>query len=137
LRNALQEEAMSGSVKVYNWKNIPSRQLRPGLEQRGFRGKNVLVTQNLVSHELVPNPHSHPFEQIFMITGGRIMMHFGDELVECLPGTVVHIPPNVRHWAEPPRKEDGIVTNFDIFSPIRQDYALLADFQKNDYDWSK
>src|SRR5687767_196696 len=107
LRHAPQEVAMSGSVKVYNWKTIPSRQLRPRLEPRGFRGQNVLVTQNLVSHELVRNPHSPPFAQLFMITEGRIMMPSADEVVECVPGTVVHIPPNVRHWAEPPRTEDG------------------------------
>jgi quercetin dioxygenase-like cupin family protein len=120
-------------VKVYNWANIPSRQLRPGLEQRGFRGQNMLVTQNLVSHELVPNPHSHPFEQLFMITAGRIKMHIGDELHVCVPGTVIRIPPNVRHWAEPPEKEDGIVTNFDIFAPPREDYLVLTAFQTDEF----
>ncbi|MBM3530914.1 MAG: cupin domain-containing protein [Alphaproteobacteria bacterium] len=114
---------------AYNWQDIPARTPRAGITQRGFRGDNVLVTHNLLAPGMEPNPHSHPFEQVFMLLEGRVKLHIGDEVHDCGPGTVLRIPPDVVHWAEPPRPEDGIAVNVDIFSPVRDDYLPLVEYQ--------
>jgi quercetin dioxygenase-like cupin family protein len=115
---------------AYNWQDIPVRTPRPGITQRGFRSDNVLVTHNLLAPGMEPNPHSHPFEQVFMLLEGRVRLHIGEEVHDCGPGTVLRIPPNVVHWAEPPKPEDGIAVNVDIFSPVRDDYLPLVEYQR-------
>jgi quercetin dioxygenase-like cupin family protein len=90
----------------------------------------VLVTHNLLAPGMEPSPHSHPFEQVFMLLEGRAKLHIGDEVHDCGPGTVLRIPPNVIHWAEPPKPEDGVAVNVDIFSPVREDYLPLVEYQR-------
>jgi quercetin dioxygenase-like cupin family protein len=116
-------------TRAYNWKDIPTREPRPGIVQRGFRGDNTLITYNLLKPDLVPAPHSHPFEQLFMIIEGRVTLHVGDDVFDCGPGSVVRIPPDVMHWAEPPKAEDGVAVNIDVFSPVREDYLHLVKYQ--------
>lgn len=117
------------ATKVYNWKDIPGHEPRAGILQKGFRGDNALITYNVLSPGLVPKPHSHPFEQLFMIVQGRVTLHVGDEVFDCGPGTVVRIPPDVEHWADPPSAEDGPAINIDVFSPARADYNYLVEYQ--------
>jgi quercetin dioxygenase-like cupin family protein len=114
---------------VYNWERIPSMQPRPGLTMRAFRGDNVLVTYNLIGPDLVPNPHRHPFEQVFMLIEGRVRLHIEDAVHDCGPGTVLRIPPDALHWVEPPAPADGVAVNIDIFSPARADYLPLTEYQ--------
>lgn len=122
------------SVPAYNWKNIPSRELRRGIVQRVFRGNEVAIGYNLLHPGMATSPHSHDFEQIFMLLEGRVKLHVGDEVHDCEPGTVVRIPPHTTHWAEPPAPEDGIAVNMDIFAPIREDYFELTEYQTDKFD---
>jgi quercetin dioxygenase-like cupin family protein len=115
---------------AYNWNDIPSREPRPGIEQRGFRGDNALITYNVLKPGLVPKPHSHPFEQLFMIIQGRVTLHVGEQVFDCGPGTVIRIPPDVEHWAEAPKAEDGDAINIDVFAPVRDDYLPLVAYQE-------
>jgi quercetin dioxygenase-like cupin family protein len=115
---------------AYNWHEIPGHAVRPGLTQRGFRSDNVLVTHNVIGPDLEPNPHRHPFEQVFMILQGRLRLHIEDEVHDCGPGTIMRIPPNALHWAEPPAAADSPVINVDIFSPVREDYLPLVEYQR-------
>lgn len=114
---------------LYNWETIPAFDY-DGIPVRGFRGDNVGIAYS----ELHPGakmkpPHSHDFEQIFMILKGRVRLHVGDRVHECGPGSIIRIPPNVEHWVEPPRKEDGVAINLDVFSPIRADFEMLTAYQ--------
>jgi quercetin dioxygenase-like cupin family protein len=120
---------MADPVRAYNWQDVPSKEPRAGITMRGFRGDNVLVTYNLLAPDLKPGPHSHPFDQIFMLIKGRVKLHVGEQVFDCTAGTVVRIPPNVVHWADPPAPEDGVAVNIDVFGPAREDYLHLVTYQ--------
>ena len=116
-------------LHAYRWEDVPAQEVRPGVTQRGFRGDNALVTYNTLAPGMEPKPHSHPFDQLFMIIQGRVKLHVGDEVVECGPGSVVQIPRDVLHWAEAPAPEDGIAINIDVFAPVREDYLHMVAYQ--------
>jgi quercetin dioxygenase-like cupin family protein len=120
---------MSEAVKLHNWNDIPTHKPRPGITMRGFRGDNVLVTYNLLAPGLTPGPHSHPFDQIFMLIQGKVKLHVEDRIFDCGPGSVIRIPPNAMHWVEPPSPEDGVAVNIDVFGPVREDYLHLVKYQ--------
>jgi quercetin dioxygenase-like cupin family protein len=124
---------MSDKVKAYNWQDIPSKEPRTGITMRGFRGDKVLVTYNVLTPDLTPGPHSHPFDQIFMLINGRVKLHVEDQVFDCGPGTVVRIPPNAVHWAEAPSPEDGPAINIDVFGPAREDYLHLVTYQTDSF----
>ncbi|TDR93358.1 cupin domain-containing protein [Enterovirga rhinocerotis] len=121
---------MSGPVKAYNWSDVPAREVRPGVTQRGFRGDQCLVTYNTLAPGMEPKPHSHPFDQVFMLISGRVTLHVGEQVIECGPGTVVQIPRDVVHWADAPSPEDGIAVNIDVFAPMREDYGYMVAYQE-------
>ena len=109
-------EQAAATVPDYNWKTIPVRESRKGIMQRVFRGNDVLIGYSELHPHMDPSPHSHPYEQIFMIVQGRVKLHVGEQVIQCTPGSVVRIPPNVVHWAEPPSPEDGVAINMDIWT---------------------
>ena len=116
-------------VPDYNWKSIPVRESRKGIMQRVFRGDDVLVGYSELHPHMDPSPHSHPYEQIFMFVKGRVLLHVADQVILCTEGSVVRIPPNVVHWAEPPSLEDGVAINMDIWTPYRPDFGQFTRYQ--------
>lgn len=68
--------------------------------------------------------HSHPHEQGGVLLTGRMQLTIGDETRICEPGSLYLIPSNVPHRAV---AVDGPATVLDVFSPIREDYAELAN----------
>lgn len=125
---------MSKNVRSYLWAEIPASAPRPGVQQRGFRGEQVIITQNISSPGVPPNKHSHPFEQIVMVTKGVMRLHVGDQLLELGPNSIARIPPGVVHWAEAPREGEEPFINYDIFAPIREDYLHLVAYQEDGFD---
>ena len=57
--------------------------------------------------------------------------HIGDDIIEAGPGSLIRIPPDVEHFGEPVGDEQ--VLNLDIFSPIREDYRHLVEYQEADF----
>jgi quercetin dioxygenase-like cupin family protein len=114
-------------VKSYNWNELPKESPRHGIERVGFRGDKAMVVMNWLSPGMTPRPHSHPFEQLVLIVQGRTLLHVGDDVVECGPGSMVHVPPDVVHWAEP--IGDEVCLNIDVFAPVREDYLHLVEYQ--------
>ncbi len=45
-----------------------------------------------------PPPHSHPWDESFFVTKGRIDFGIGSESTTALPGTLVHLPAGTEHW---------------------------------------
>jgi len=45
-----------------------------------------------------PPPHSHPWDESFYITRGRVQVGVGDETYAGQAGTLVHIPAGTIHW---------------------------------------
>ena len=45
-----------------------------------------------------PPPHSHPWDESFFVTKGRIDFGIDAESTTALPGTLVHLPAGTVHW---------------------------------------
>ena len=45
-----------------------------------------------------PPPHSHPWDESFFVTKGRIDFGIGPESMTASPGTLVHLPAGTVHW---------------------------------------
>ena len=52
-------------------------------------------------------------------------------MFEAGAGSVIRIPPNIEHYGEP--LGDEPVLNLDVFSPIRDDYRHLVEYQQDDF----
>jgi quercetin dioxygenase-like cupin family protein len=123
---------MAEKARLYTWDELPKEVVRKGVERCGFRGDDVLMVMNWLTPGMEVNPHSHPFEQIAYIVQGRMKFVVGDDVFEVGPGSVIRIPPNVMHCGEP--IGDETVLNLDVFSPIREDYRHLVEYQQADFD---
>lgn len=44
-----------------------------------------------------PAPHSHPWEESFYVTRGKVIFHCGDSTRVCEAGTFVHVPAGAIH----------------------------------------
>ncbi len=116
---------------LHNWNDLERETVRAGVERVGFRGENVICVLNWLQPGMEVRPHSHPFEQLVLILEGRVRFHMGDESVEAGPGSMMRIPPNVTHYAEP--VGDEVALNLDVFAPIRDDYRHLVKFQEAEF----
>ncbi|WP_411817850.1 cupin domain-containing protein [Hyphococcus sp. DH-69] len=123
---------MSKKTPIYNWDDLEREAVREGVSRAGFRGDNVLMVMNWLEPGMETNPHSHPFEQVVYIVKGQMRFHVGDDVVEGGPGSLIRIPPNVEHYGHP--IGDETVLNLDVFSPIREDYRHLVEYQEKDFE---
>lgn len=123
---------MAQKARLYNWNELPKEVVRPGVERSGFSGDDVLLVMNWLQPGMETRPHSHPFEQVAYIVQGHMKFVVGDEVFEAGPGSVIRIPPDVEHYGEPIGDEP--VMNLDIFSPIRDDYRHLVEYQQPDFE---
>jgi len=119
-------------ARLYNWDDLPTEVVRKGVSRAGFRGDDVLLVMNRLEPEMDVNPHSHPFEQVVYIVDGTVRFHVGDETFDAGPGSLIRIPPDVPHYAQP--LGDKPVLNLDVFAPIREDYRHLVAYQKDDFE---
>ena len=118
--------------KLHNWNELEREFVRQGVKRVGFRGDDVMCVLNWLEPGMTVRPHSHPFEQLVLIIQGRVRFHVGDESVEAGPGSMMRIPPDVEHYAEPIGGE--IALNLDVFAPIRDDYRHLVGYQDNEFE---
>lgn len=116
-------------MKVYNWNDIPEESPRNGLKRRGFRSAGALVVRNEFEPKIDTFPHSHDCDQLAMIMSGRAIFNVGGQAHEVGPGSVFLIPANVEHYLEPVGDEK--VINIDVFSPVREDYLHMVEYQKD------
>ena len=122
---------MAQKARLYNWDSLEREDVRPGVTRAGFRGEDVLLVMNWLQPGMETRPHSHPFEQVVFIVKGRMKFHVGDDVLEGGPGSLIRIPPDVEHYGEPVGDEE--VLNLDVFSPIREDYRHLVEYQGPDF----
>ena len=118
-------------TKMYNWNTLPREVVRKGVERVGYRGDNAMVVMNFATPGMDLRPHQHDFEQIAICIAGRMNYYVGDQVFEMVPGSMVRIPPFTMHYAEP--LGDEVVQNLDLFSPIRDDYKHLVDYQAEEF----
>lgn len=115
-------------TRAYQWDELPKEAVRAGVTRSGFRGDDVLLVMNWLQPGMQTNPHSHPCEQIVYVVQGRMRFVIGDEIIEVGAGSVIRVPPNVRHYGEPIGSEP--VLNLDVFAPFREDYRHLVEYQQ-------
>lgn len=119
----------ASQYKVYNWRDIPSRQLFDGLMTRSaFRSDGALLLFDWARPGMKRwEPHSHPFDQIVLTIEGRQMLEIEGEAFEMRPGMIARVPANAKHtgWIT----GDKPLMNIDIFAPARGDYLFMVDYQ--------
>lgn len=54
---------------------MPVRESRKGIMQQVFRGNDLLIGRSELHPHMNPSPHSHPYQQIFMIIQGKVKLH--------------------------------------------------------------
>jgi quercetin dioxygenase-like cupin family protein len=117
--------------KMYNWNQLPREEVREGVERCGFRAQEAILVMNWISPGMAVRPHSHTFEQIVVCIQGEFAYHVGGEIFHMTAGSMLRVPPNTEHFVEPIGSE--VALNLDIFSPVRQDYLHLVQYQVEDY----
>jgi quercetin dioxygenase-like cupin family protein len=126
------EKTMNPScLSAQYWDSMPREEVRPGVSRCAFRGDQVLLVMNWLQPGMEVRPHSHPFEQVVYVVRGKMKFWIDGSEVEVGEGGMLRIPPDAEHCGAP--IGDEIVMNLDVFSPIREDYLHLVEYQANDF----
>lgn len=99
-------------------------ELVPGAKARTPYGDNIMLSYLELEEGVVVPLHKHPHEQAGMLLVGKMELTIGDETQVCIPGDMFIIPPNTPHTG---KAVGGSAVVLDIFSPIREDYAVLVN----------
>lgn len=111
-------------MSFINWNAIPPNQVAPGVRIRAPYGKNMMLSLLEMDEGAVVPRHNHPHEQGGIVLQGRIELTIENETRTLNEGEAYLIPPNVPHRAV---AVGGPGVALDIFSPVREDYAELAN----------
>ena len=119
-------------TKMVNWNDLPREFVRRGIERCGFRGEDVMLVFNFAEPDLQVKPHQHDFEQVVICVEGEMNYHVAGEVFEMKPGSMLRVPPHTMHHAE--MTGGGRVLNLDVFSPLREDYRHLVEYQADEFE---
>lgn len=114
------------SVTFFRWDDMPKEQVSGMLDRRLITGDRVMLAHVYLKKGAIVPQHSHENEQITYILEGGLRFWIGkdeSQVIDVLPGEVLHIPSYVLHKAE--ALEDTV--DVDIFSPPRQDWLDKTD----------
>jgi quercetin dioxygenase-like cupin family protein len=115
---------------VTNWSAIPSEQIADGIKRQMVVGKNVMVCRFTFDPLVVTDVHSHPHEQITLVTRGKVQFSVDGKSMIANAGDVLYFPSNLRHGAT--MLEEQVIL-IDIFSPIREDFLNGSSSYRADY----
>ena len=96
----------------------------PGCRMRTPFGRNLMLSYLEMDEGAEVPLHSHPHEQGGILLSGTLDLTIGNETRRVGPGSMFLIPPDVPHRAV---AAGGPAVVLDVFSPIREDYAALAN----------
>lgn len=105
-------------MKPINLNNITSREIIPGYRAKFIHSESMTVAYWEITAGSPMPQHSHPNEQVTSLIEGEFRMTIGNETHHLKPGSVVVIPPNVRHCGQP-LTDCRII---DTFYPKRDEY---------------
>lgn len=114
------------SVTFFRWDDMPKEQVSDMLDRRLITGDRVMLAHVYLKKGAIVPQHSHENEQVTYILEGGLRFWIGkdeSQVIDVLPGEVLHIPSHVLHKAE--ALEDTL--DVDIFSPPRQDWLDKTD----------
>ena len=96
----------------------------PGCRMRTPYGENLMLSYLEMDEGAEVPLHDHPHEQGGILISGTMELQIGDEVRTVQPGGMYLIPGGVKHRAV---AVGGPAVVLDVFSPIREDYAQLAN----------
>jgi quercetin dioxygenase-like cupin family protein len=96
----------------------------PGCRMRTPFGQNMMLSYLEMDEGAIVPMHSHPHEQGGMLIKGKLELTIGDDTRIVEAGAMFLIPPNVPHKAV---AVGGPALVLDVFSPVREDYAVLVN----------
>ena len=114
------------SVRFYRWEEMPKEYVSDMLDRRLITADRMMLAHVYLKKGAIVPRHSHENEQLTYILEGGLRFWIGaDEaqVIDVMPGEVLHIPSFVPHKAE--ALEDTL--DVDIFSPPRQDWLEKTD----------
>lgn len=103
---------------------VPAIEPVPGCRMRTPFGQNMMLSFLEMEPGAEVPLHHHPHEQGGILLEGTLQLTIGDETRVVHAGSLFLIPPNTPHRAV---AIAGPVKVLDVFSPIREDYAELAN----------
>lgn len=96
----------------------------PGCKLRTPFGQHLMLSYLEMEDGAEVPLHHHPHEQGGILLKGKLQLTIGDETRVVEQGSLFLIPPEVPHRAV---AVDGPAVVLDVFSPVREDYAELAN----------
>ena len=96
----------------------------PGCRMRTPHGENLMLSYLEMDEGAEIPRHSHPHEQGGILISGKLQFTIGDETRIVETGAMYMIPGGVEHTVV---ALDGPAVVLDVFSPVREDYAEMAN----------
>ena len=115
---------------VTDWNKVASEQMADGIKRQMVVGKNVMVCRFTFAAFVVTDVHTHPHEQITLVTKGKVKFAIDGESVVASAGDVLYFPSNLEHGAT---MLDEEVVLIDIFSPVREDFLNGSSGYRTDH----
>ena len=113
----------SAGVRLHRWDEIALDKVTEMLSRKIVSGEREMLVQVYVKRGCLVPMHAHDSEQMTYVLQGALRFLIHGEEITVREGEVLHIPSWVEHQAE--ALDDCV--EFDIFSPIRQDWLDKTD----------
>ena len=116
-----------GGATHYRWADLPRERVTDLLDRRLITGDRMMLAHVYLKKGCIVPKHSHENEQLTYVLEGGLRLWIGEdgqEVVDVMPGEVLHIPSNIPHKAE--ALADTL--DVDVFSPPRQDWLDKTDY---------
>jgi quercetin dioxygenase-like cupin family protein len=110
-------------AQLYRWDEIAYEKVTETLSRKIITGEREMLAQIYLKKGTIVPLHKHESEQMTFVVQGALKFVVGGEEIIVREGEVLHIPSWVEHQAE--ALDDCV--EFDIFSPIRQDWLDKTD----------
>ena len=110
---------MKITPKIINIEHCKWQVMREKVMMKCYQAQNITIQYACLQpgHSLAP--HVHEYEQVAMILQGKCNFYIDDVAYPMSAGSIVSIPPMVKHYVQVTGSED--VINMDIFYPKRTD----------------
>jgi len=120
---------MHPAMRAYRLDEMPLVTVKPGFSRTGIRSDHAVHTVNWFEPGYKSTGlHSHPIDQMSYVLTGTMRFFVGDEEIDLVAPSVLYIPANLPHGAEPLGQQR--VLNIDVFAPVREDYLPLCEHQQ-------
>lgn len=116
-------ETQAAPAKLYRWADIPLEQMNPFFTRQYVTGEKAMLAKLALKRGCVVPEHSHPNEQISLITSGSLEFVIAGESLTVRAGEILVIPSGVPHSAVAHEDMEGL----DVFAPPRQDWIEKTD----------